>query len=90
MERRLAAIESRLERDGRSLATIESRIELIQAELRRTAVTVSRIKLMLDNAKRAAIRHDEALQRLVALLGDTGGEAARGAFSRFESEPKSG
>lgn len=69
LENALAGIAARLEEDRKSLSMIESRIALIHEEVRRTAETVTRLKLMSDNARRLAISHSEAIERLSERFG---------------------
>lgn len=76
MQHVLAELAAAREASRKTLATIESRIALMHDELKRTRETVSRLKLMLDNAKRLALRHGEALERLNERLDAIGG--ARG------------
>lgn len=58
---------------SRMLATLESRILLIHDDVRRTAETVSRLKLMADNAKKVAHTQGETLSALLTRR-DAGGE----------------
>jgi len=69
--RLLAELAAAREEDRKSLATIESRIALIHDEVRRTSETLTRLKLMLDNAKRIALKHGERLEAVEEKLDRT-------------------
>lgn len=53
---------------SRVLANLESRILLIHDDIRRSAETVSRLKLMADNAKKVAHAQGETLSALLSRL----------------------
>lgn len=69
--RLLAELAAAREEDRKSLATIESRIALIHDEVRRIGETATRLKLMLDNAKRIALKHGERLEAVEEKLDRT-------------------
>lgn len=70
-QRLLAELAAAREEDRKTLATIESRIALIHDEVRRIGETATRLKLMLDNAKRIALRHGERLEAIEERLDRT-------------------
>lgn len=69
---RLEALAKKQEEHSRILATLESRILLIHDETRRTSETVTRLKLMADNAKKAAAAQGKQLEAILAKLASLG------------------
>ena len=51
-----------------AMATIESRLDIVHQESRKTAEGVSRLKLALDNSRGATLRNSEKLDDIFARL----------------------
>lgn len=60
----LASLKEGQERQLAALARLEERIGLLHEQMRRTGETVTRLKLMGDNARREAQASAEAIQRI--------------------------
>lgn len=73
----LASLKEGQERQLAALARLEERIGLLHEQMRRTGETVTRLKLMGDNARREAQASAEAIQRIEERLAGLEGRGER-------------